>query len=167
MDLNGSLGAPFRLRGKTLLPLPDFAVRFANSPEKLMGRAFSFIGLIIVVAIIMYLYARQTTSLAPGVEGSTGNPKSTINLVGVKNDLLRFATAERQHMASEGHYVSLSEMRAAGDTGLPEDSRGPFDYSIDASGDSFTATATYRGTPTPGVPKVLKVGKDGQVQQEE
>jgi hypothetical protein len=131
-----------------------------------MSRAFSFIGLIIVVAIMMYLYAKQSSST--GVEGSTSNPKATVNLAGVKNDLLRFATAERQHMASEGHYVSLSEMRAAGDTGLPNDSRGPFTYSIDATGDSFTVTATYTQGPAPaGVPRVLKIGTDGEVRQEQ
>ena len=132
-----------------------------------MGRVLSFVGLIIVLAVGMYLYSKQATSLAPGVEGATGNPKSTINLAGVKNDLMRFATAERQHMASDGHYVSLSEMRSAGDTGLPEDSRGPFDYSIDATGYSFTVTATYRGTPPPGVPRVLRVGPDANLTQEE
>jgi hypothetical protein len=137
------------------------------SREKNMGRAFSFIGLIIVVAIGMYLYSKQATSMAPGVEGATGNPKSTINLAGVKNDLMRFATAERQHMASDGHYVSLSDMRSGGDTGLPEDSRGPFDYSIEVGSDSFTVTATYRGTPPAGVPRVLRMGADGELAQEQ
>jgi hypothetical protein len=131
-----------------------------------MSRAFGFISLLIVMAVMLYLYSKQATSMAPGVEGSTGSPKSTVDLAGVKNDLLRFATFERQHMASDGHYVSLSELHSGGDTGLPADSRGPYDYAIEATATSFTVTATYRGTPTPGMPRVLRVGPDGEIEQE-
>ena len=129
-----------------------------------MGRAFGFISLIIVMAVGLYIYSKQVTSITPAMEG--GNPKAGVDLIGVRNDLLRFATVERQHLASDGHYISRSEMHSGGDTCLPADSRGPYDYAVEGSGGSFTATATYRGTPPAGVPRVLKITDAGNIEQE-
>src|SRR5512146_811227 len=118
-----------------------------------MSRVFSFIAVLIVVAAGMYIYMQQTKAVSPGgVEGNTANPRATIDLAGVKNDLLQFARAEQQHMATDGKYMSLDEMRSSGDTGLPGDSRGPFSYSIEAGATAFTVTATYNGPATDGVP---------------
>ncbi len=132
-----------------------------------MSRAFSFIAVILVVGVGMYVYMQQSKAVSPaGVEGGTANPRATIDLAGVKNDLLQFARAEQQHFASEGKYLSLEEMRSAGDTGLPSDSRGPFVYSIDASSTTFTVTATYTGGAIEGVPKTLHVGPEMSISSE-
>ena len=132
-----------------------------------MSRVFGFIAVLIVVAAGMYLYMQQTKAVSPGgVEGNTANPRATIDLAGVKNDLLQFARAEQQHLASDGKYLSLQEMHAAGDTGLPADSRGPFTYSIDADATTFTVTATYNGPDTEGVPKALHVGPEMRISAE-
>lgn len=132
-----------------------------------MSRVFSFIAVLIVVAAGMYIYMQQTKAVSPGgVEGSTANPRATVDLVGVKNDMLQFARAEQQHLASDGKYLSLEEMRADGDTGLPADSRGPFTYSIDADATTFTVTATYNGVPTEGVPQSLHVGPEMRISAE-
>lgn len=132
-----------------------------------MSRIFSFIAVLIVAGAGMYIYMQQAKAVSPaGVEGSTANPRSTIDLAGVKNDLLQFARAEQQHMASEGKYLSLDEMRSAGDTGLPADSRGPFTYSIDAASSSFTVTATYNGPAVEGVPKTMQVGPEMSITTE-
>jgi hypothetical protein len=69
-------------------------------------------------------------------------------------------------LASEGKYLSLEEMRAAGDTGLPGDGRGPFQYSIDASTTTFTVNATFKGTAIEGVPKALHVGPEMSISSE-
>jgi hypothetical protein len=132
-----------------------------------MSRVFSFIAVLIVLAAGMYIYMQQTKAVSPGgVEGNTANPRETIDLVGVKNDLLQFAKAEQQHLASDGKYLSMEEMRADGDTGLPGNSRGPFTYSIDADGTTFTVTATYNGVPTEGVPQALHVGPEMRISVE-
>ena len=132
-----------------------------------MSRALGFIAVLIVAAAAMYIYMQQAKMVSPaGVEGKTANPRATIDLAGVKNDLLQFARAEQQHFASEGKYLSMEDMRAAGDTGLPSDSRGPFQYSIDASTSSFTVTATYNGGPIEGVPKALHVGPEMSISSE-
>lgn len=132
-----------------------------------MSRVFGFIAVLIVAAAGMYIYMQQSKAVSPGgVEGSTANLRATIDLAGVKNDLLQFARAEQQHMASDGKYLSLAEIRAAGDSGLPGDSRGPFTYSIDADATNFTVTATYNGPATDGVPKALHVGPDMRISTE-
>lgn len=132
-----------------------------------MSRTFGFIAVLIVAAAGMYIYMQQAKMVSPGgVEGKTANPRATIDLAGVKNDLLQFARAEQQHFASEGKYLSMEDMRAASDTGLPGDSRGPFQYSIDASTSSFIVTATYNGGPIEGVPKALHVGPEMSISAE-
>jgi hypothetical protein len=132
-----------------------------------MSRVFSFIAVLITVAAGMYIYMQQSKAVSPGgVAGNTANPRATIDLAGVKNDMLQFARAEQQHMASEGKYLSLDEMRSGGDSGLPGDSRGSFVYSVDADGTTFTVTATYNGVPTEGVPKTLHVGPDMRITTE-
>lgn len=126
-----------------------------------MSRAFSFLALLLVVAAGMYIYVKQTQAVSPaGIEGNTANPQATVDLAGVRGDLQQFAKAEQQHLAMDGRYFSLDEMRSAGDTGLPADSRGPYRYSIDAVAANFTVTATYAGPPIPGVPKVMHIGPD-------
>ena len=132
-----------------------------------MSRVFSFIAVLLVVGVGMYIYMQQTKAVSlAGVDGKTANPRATIDLAGVKNDMLQFARAEQQHFASDGKYLSLEEMRSAGDTGIPGDSRGPFVYSIDASSTTFTVTATYTGGAIEGVPKTLHVGPEMSISSE-
>ena len=64
-----------------------------------MGRAFGFISLIIVVGIGAYIYMHQTQSV---MSAGTSNPTATVDLIGVRNDLLAIAQAERSHQASQG-----------------------------------------------------------------
>ena len=128
-----------------------------------MSRAFSFISLIIIAGLGTYLFMRQ----AQGVSPSPGsNPAATVNLLAVQQDLLQIARAEQQHLSSEGHYLTLQEMRAAGDTGLPPDLRAPYSYSVEISEGSFTATATNSGQPTAGVPRVMRVGPQMTISSE-
>lgn len=132
-----------------------------------MSRAFSFVALLLVMVAGTYIYVKQMKAVSPGgVDGATANPRATIDLAGVKRDLLQFAKAEQQHFATDGKYLSLDEMRSAGDTGLPADGRGPFRYSIDASSSTFTVTATYTGGPIDGVPKLMRVGPEMSITTE-
>jgi hypothetical protein len=126
-----------------------------------MSRVLSFVALLGVLVIGTIVYLKQVRAVSPAsVQGSTDNPEATIDLTGVKRDLLQFAKAEQQHLAMDGKYASLDEMHSAGDSGLPDDSRGPFHYSIAVSAGSFTVTATYTGQPLRGVPARMSVGPD-------
>lgn len=68
-----------------------------------MGRAFGFIGTMIVMAVGMYIYSIQLkdVSTTSGEGSSTG----TANIVGVKNDLIGIANAEREYFATQQKYL--------------------------------------------------------------
>ena len=133
-----------------------------------MSRAFGFIGLLIVLGVGAYIYMRQAQSVTPGGggEGSTASPRSTIDVVGVKNDLNALASAERRHFAAEGKYVSIEELRSNGDISLSTDHRGPYSYSVETSDQGFRITATYSGPPNPGVPHTLSIDETMQMKTE-
>jgi hypothetical protein len=61
-----------------------------------MGRAFGFITLIAVVAVGAWIYMRQTRSV---MTAGTSSPTATVDLIGVRSDLLAIAQAERSHAA--------------------------------------------------------------------
>jgi hypothetical protein len=115
-----------------------------------MGRAFGFIVLVIVVAIGGYIYTRQAQSVTK--VGS--NPQTTIDVTAVRNDLMALANAERQHFASYGKYVSLDELRTAGDITIP--TRANYSYSAQTTDTTFKITAVYSG-PDAKAPKRITV----------
>ena len=102
-----------------------------------MTRVLGLIGLLIAMAIGFYLYTRSTQTTSSAVGAAT--PRAAIDVTGVRNDLLTFASAEKQQFALEGKYLSLDELRAKG-TVLPQDRRGPYSYSADVSATSFRIT---------------------------
>ncbi len=129
-----------------------------------MKNTFGFIGLVLVVGIALYIASTQLKTITPGGGSTPADPKTTINLQGVKNDLIQFQKVEQQHLASDGHYVTMSEL--SNDTGIPGSSRGPYTYDIDVDGTTFKVTATYQGDPPPGVPKTMSIGPAGSISQE-
>jgi hypothetical protein len=128
-----------------------------------MGRAFGFISLIIVVGIGAYIYMHQTQSV---MSAGTSNPTATVDLIGVRNDLLAIAQAERSHQASQGAYVSIEALRSQGDLTMTRDNRGPYNYSAEISDGSFRIVATYSGPESSGMPKTLSVDQTMQVSQQ-
>ena len=65
----------------------------------------SLVGLLVValIAVMTYKYYFQKVESTSGL-----TPTQTINMVGVKNDLLGIAQAERTYQAEHGAYVSLA-----------------------------------------------------------
>jgi hypothetical protein len=107
--------------------------------------------LVVVVGIGGYVYMKQAQSIT--AIGS--NPQTTIDVTGVRNDLLALAKAERQHFASTGKYVTLDELRTSGDlSAMP--ARPNYSYSAEAAESSFKIIAVYSG-PDPKAPKRLTV----------
>ena len=133
-----------------------------------MSRALGFIGLLIVLGIGAYIYMRQTQAVTPGGggAGSTATPRSTIDVVGVKNDLIALANAERRHFAAEGKYVSIDELRSNGDISMQSNQRGPYSYSGETSDNGFRIVATYSGPPNAGVPRTLSIDETMQMKTE-
>jgi hypothetical protein len=126
-----------------------------------MGRMLGFVGLLIALAVGAYLYTRQAQSTSAAL--GAASPKAAIDVTGVRNDLLAFATAEKQQFAMEGKYLSLEELRGKGTT-IPADRRGPYSYSAEISETSFRIVATYSGPEAAGAPKLLSIGETMQIE---
>ncbi|MGA9643658.1 MAG: hypothetical protein WBQ72_19830 [Terriglobales bacterium] len=122
-------------------------------------RLFSFLGLVITVAIGMYIYALQVKTLEPSA-GAGSNKEEQTTVIAVRNDLISIANAERGYLASEGHYASLDEL-VSGNYVTIKGERPPYIYDVQTSPGSFRVTATRT---TKGAPAQLWIGDDMQVQ---
>jgi hypothetical protein len=115
-----------------------------------MGKAFGLVMLLVVVAVGGYLYTKQIES----VTAVGSNPQTTVEVTGVRNDLLAIANAERQYFASNGKYASLDELRAG--TGIPIPGRPNFAYSAETTDAGFKIIAVYSG-PDAKAPKRMTI----------
>ena len=115
-----------------------------------MGRAFGLIAVMIVVAIGGFVYTKQAQTVTP--IGSA--PKTTVDVVGVRNDLMAIANAERRYWVTNSKYASLDELRTNGDIAIP--SRNSYTYSAETSDTGFKIIASYSG-PDPKAPKRIIV----------
>jgi hypothetical protein len=129
-----------------------------------MGRVLGFVGLLIVLGAGMYIYKQQIVGTS-GPGSATSNPRATIDVTGVRNDLVAIASAERRRMASDGKYADLSDLISNGDISMQTPSRGPFSYSSSVSDSGFTITATYSGND-PSAPKTLTIDETMQIKSE-
>ena len=111
-----------------------------------MGRAFGFVGTIIVMAVGMYLYSIQVKGVSSA--GSGDSSAGTANIVGVKNDLIGIANAERAYLASQQKYASLDEL-IAGKYITIQRQRTPYTYDVDVTPSGFHATATRDNAGAP------------------
>ena len=112
-----------------------------------MGRAFGFIGTIVVMAVGMYIYSIQLKNVSG--TGASSTPAGTANVVGVKNDLISIANAERGYYATEQKYASLDEL-VSGKYITIERQRPPYTYDVETTPSGFRVTATRdsAGGPT-------------------
>jgi hypothetical protein len=127
-----------------------------------MARAFGFLTLIIVVGVGAYIYMRQTEGV---MTAGTSNPTATVDLMGVRNDLLAIAQAERAHGATHGGFVSIDDLRSRGELSMSRKNRRPYTYSADVSDSDFRIVATYSGAD-PAMPKIISIDQSMQISQE-
>ena len=118
-----------------------------------MGRAFGYLGLLVVVAIMGFLYTRNAQSIS----GSAAPPKVVVDLTGVQNDLISMANAERQYQASNGKYASIEELQTNGTMNFSGRKREGWTYSSQADEQSFKIIATYSGPALEGVPGQITI----------
>ena len=99
----------------------------------------SILALVIVLVIIWFVVKSQFT------QGPTGGqpPKEVIDVVGVKNDLLSIAQAERMYLASHGNYASVDELQQDGSITFPGANRRGYSFTAELDdGQHFKITAT-------------------------
>ena len=135
-----------------------------SAKHRHMGRVFGFVGLLVVLGIGMYIYKQQIVATsAPG--GATANPRATIDVAGVQNDLVAMANAERRRFASDGKYVDISDLISNGDISMQKPNRGPFSYTSSVSDTGFRITASYSGDD-PNAPRSLSIDETMQIRTE-
>jgi hypothetical protein len=119
----------------------------------------SLIGLLVVALIAVMIYKFYFQRLqATGAAA----PMQTINIVGVKNDLLGIAQAERAYQAEHGAYASLSDLTSSGALTMKSSGRDGYIYDVDLSGSGFRAfthcpTATQPGCQNWSVDQSMEV----------
>ena len=121
-----------------------------------MGRIFGFLSIVVTMAVGLWLYSTQihTMSATPAT-----TPKAAAEAVGVKNDLISIANAERGYLASEGRYGTLDELVAG--KYITITSRPPYSYEAQATSDGFRITATRT---TPGSPTQLSIDQTMEIE---
>jgi hypothetical protein len=117
-----------------------------------MGRAFGLISVILVVAAGGYVYTRQAQSVT--TMGTT--PKTTVDVLAVRNDLMAIANAERRYWVTNSKYASLDDLRTGGDIEVP--SRQDYAYSVEANEEGFKIIASYSGSD-PKAPRRISVNQ--------
>jgi hypothetical protein len=108
--------------------------------------------MLMVVGIGAYVYMQQVQTVAPVTTLNT-----SIEVTGVRNDLLAIANAERRYWISNGKYALLDELSESGDVHIP--SRDTYMYSVDVTDNGFKVIATYSGSD-PKAPKVITVDEN-------
>jgi hypothetical protein len=128
-----------------------------------MGRVFSFVALLAVLAVGSWYYMRQAqTTMSAG----TSNPTAAVDMIGVRNDLLAMAQAERARFAMKGNYASLDQMRSDGDLTMSHTQRGPYTYSAEVGASGFKIVATYTGPDDARAVKTLSIDESMQISQQ-
>jgi hypothetical protein len=129
-----------------------------------MGRLLGLLGVVISLAIGMYIYSRQMES--PSAAAGVNNPKAAVNTTGVRSDLISIASAERRYFAGEGKYASLDELISANYITVARQ-RPPYAYEVQASSGGFRVVATRSGDNTSGTPAQLSVDENMEFQSSE
>lgn len=107
----------------------------------------SLVGLLIVAVIAALIYKYEfSQSTAPGI----ATPVQTIDTVGVKNDLLAIAQAERTYGAEHGSFVSLSDLNSSGAMSIAKTGRDGYTYEIQIEPENFHVLAHCPAATTPG-----------------
>jgi hypothetical protein len=103
-----------------------------------MKPVLGILALLIGAGVSLYIYRTQLTqSQAAGA----ATPQQTIDVVGVKNDLLAIAQAERAYQAEHGSVASLDDLVSSGAMSMKKSGRAGYTYGVESASDGFRVTA--------------------------
>jgi len=102
------------------------------------------IGIMITAAVGLgiYMYTLKQAAPGPGMVVT-----QNISVVGVKNDLISIAQAERMYYTQNGSYADLSTLSSSGTMNITRTSRDGYTYTAEPAANAFTVTATYTAPP--------------------
>jgi hypothetical protein len=124
-------------------------------------KAGGLVGVVIFLAIGYYMLKTQIQHLPGGAP-----PRQVIDVVGVKNDLVAIAQAERMYLANHGSYASLDQLQQEGSLSFSGSSRRGYNYAaVVDDGQHFRITAAPSDPAKQGWP-TLAIDDSMQVTQQ-
>ena len=109
-----------------------------------LGGLVGLLAIALIAGLVYKYYFSQSQS--PGA----ATPAQTIDIVGVKNDLVAIAQAERLYQAEHGSYASLDELSASGAMSMKKSGRDGYTYELETSEQTFRVIARCPAVTTPG-----------------
>jgi len=103
-----------------------------------MRAVLGIAAVLVAAAIMLFVYKN---SLTQSQAAGAATPRQTIDVVGVKNDLLAIAQAERAYQVEHGSVGSLDELVSSGAMSMKKSGRDGYTYDVESSGDGFRVTA--------------------------
>jgi hypothetical protein len=111
------------------------------------GLMKSMVGILVVVVISLLVYKYY---FGKAQSDGAGTPAQTINMVGVKNDLVAIAQAERAYQAEHGTYVGLDDLTSNGAVTFEKRGRQGYTYEIQNPAGGFRVVAHCPAATNPG-----------------
>ncbi|HXU21636.1 MAG TPA: hypothetical protein VN788_13715 [Verrucomicrobiae bacterium] len=105
------------------------------------------VGLVVIALIAGLTYKYY---FAQGQSAGVTTPRQTIDVVGVKNDLVAIGQAERLYQAEHGSYASLDDLVSSGAMSMKKTGRDGYTYEAETSADGFRITANCASDTAPG-----------------
>ena len=104
-----------------------------------------FVSLLVSVGFLWGVYILYLKRIPTVAEGTVAT--QAVSLTGVKMDLLQIAKAERTSIGVDGHCMTMDELLSSGSMSLSRTERDGYSYSVECSGNDFTATARHAPAP--------------------
>jgi len=115
---------------------------------------------VVIVLVIGYFIFRAQFAKGPG---GGAPPQQVIDVVGVRNDLIAIAQAERLYLASHGTYATLDQLQQEGSITFFGINRRGYNYMVEAAdAQHFRITATpsdpaKEGWPTLSIDETMQI----------
>jgi hypothetical protein len=109
----------------------------------------SVVSLLAVAVIVLLSYKLYFSKMMTDAGGTT-TPVETIDVVGVKGDLLAIGQAERLYQAEHGGYASMDELVSSGALSMRKAGRDGYTYDVETSANGFQVVAHCPSAKFPG-----------------
>jgi len=113
-----------------------------------MRRVGNLVAVLVLAAVVglIYRYYLRSPQAAP-----LAHPQQTIDVIGIQNDLLGIAQAERMYQAEHNCYGSLDDLVSAGAMNMKKSGRDGYTYeAAEFSTDHFRIVAHCPSDVVPG-----------------
>jgi hypothetical protein len=104
-----------------------------------------FVSLLVTASFLMGVYLLYLKKIPTAAEGTVST--QAVSITGVRMDLLQIAKAERSSISVDGHCMTMDELLASGSMSMSRPERDGYTYSVECSGNDFTATARHAPAP--------------------